>query len=608
MRYGAGQDIVPGYIQRKGEKKGGGGFGQGYNGDGYFPAKGYGGKDSSKGGGWADPGYGPMAGGDFEKGFGKKGGGFGFDRGFHNQGWDGGMPAKGCKKGSRNPSAQTYEEIMSMPVSEKIWVGSLPHTTTPEKLSDHFSSFGPVRSVDLKTDRDGMPRGFAFVFFESADAAKEVINNRKDNMYEGQWIDCKPAVADEGKGKGKGKDIHMGADENTPVSEKLFVNNLPRDASEDAVVFHFCQFGNVTEAALKKDHTGVFRGFAFVTFSSIDEAQLVLDSPEAFSFDGTTLDIKPAQASKGKDFGGKGKGKGGGKGKIWVGCLPLHAGESHVREFFQSFGDIADVVLEYDPDGSSSGSAHVVFENADSMRSVLSHYGENGGHFNPLEFEPGILLDIKGSDIPEKGKGKGSDRPVSEKIFVGSLPSHLKQADVEEFYSQFGQIKEVYMKKDQDGSFRGHCYVTFRDVESAQAAIDAQQEGKRLGFCRPFAHQAAAPAHEAQPSAPPPTCNVLKIEGLPSDPKARDVFKYFYNFSVTRIRDTGDTIFIQFTSDAEALKAFTKKSGEKLGSSYCTLSGGTHEELAAAALIMKHASASQRDGAKGGKGGRSDPY
>jgi len=436
------------------------------------------------------------------------------------------------------------------------------------------------------------------VYFESVEAAEAVIRNRRENRYGGNWIDCKPSVAEDlkgGKGKKGGKDAGA-ADENTPVSEKLFVNNLPKEATEDAVMFHFCQYGNVKEASLKKDQSGASRGFAFVTFESLEEAQLVLDSPEAAEFEGKTLDIKPAvekEGKGGKDGKGKGKGKDG-KGAILVECIPLHATEDSVRQYFGHFGPVAGVVLEYDEMGLSRGTAHVSFESAESTRAVLSHYGDNGGQFTPLEWEGGILLDITASEVPKRG----SDAPVSEKIFVGSLARHLKQEDVEKFYCQFGDIKEVFMKCEPDGSFRGHCFVTFRDMESARRALDANGSANMLGACRPFASSTHTPAGQDSSSQPPPTSNVVKIDGLPVDPKARDVFRFFYSYSVTRIRDTGDTIFVEFNNDEECKKAFKEKLGQRLGAHYVTLAGATQEELAQAALTMK--STQENKGAKGG--------
>merc|ERR1711907_686812 len=140
----------------------------------------------------------------------------------------------------------------------------------------------------------------------------------------------------------------------------------------------------------------------------------------------------------------------------------------------------------------------------------------------------------------------------------------------------------------------GFCVVVFRDVDSAQKALDSYTP---LGKCRPWEEDKPVVGNN---SDTPPTSNILKVGGLPTDPKSRDVFRVFYNYSVIRIRDTGDDIFLEFNTDAECQKAFREKSGQRLGSHFATLSGGTREEMDKALQKMK--SMEQNRGVKGGYG------
>lgn len=59
----------------------------------------------------------------------------------------------------------------------KIFIGNLAYTVSKEELSEFFSEFGDVTDVSIPTDRDtGKPRGFAFVEFESVEAAKNALS------------------------------------------------------------------------------------------------------------------------------------------------------------------------------------------------------------------------------------------------------------------------------------------------------------------------------------------------------------------------------------------------------------------------------------------------
>lgn len=59
-------------------------------------------------------------------------------------------------------------------MSKKIYVGNLPHSATEDEISDLFSEYGDVISVNIISDREtGRPRGFGFV--EMTDGADEAI-------------------------------------------------------------------------------------------------------------------------------------------------------------------------------------------------------------------------------------------------------------------------------------------------------------------------------------------------------------------------------------------------------------------------------------------------
>jgi U1 small nuclear ribonucleoprotein len=48
-----------------------------------------------------------------------------------------------------------------------LFVGRLSYDTTEKRLRREFEQYGKVKSVKMVTDRQGKPRGYAFVDFES---------------------------------------------------------------------------------------------------------------------------------------------------------------------------------------------------------------------------------------------------------------------------------------------------------------------------------------------------------------------------------------------------------------------------------------------------------
>jgi cold-inducible RNA-binding protein len=68
-------------------------------------------------------------------------------------------------------------------MSQKLFIGGLPFTTSTEELRELFNQVEGVDNVTVVTDRDtGRSRGFAFAEMATAEAADEAI--RKFNGYE----------------------------------------------------------------------------------------------------------------------------------------------------------------------------------------------------------------------------------------------------------------------------------------------------------------------------------------------------------------------------------------------------------------------------------------
>ena len=62
-------------------------------------------------------------------------------------------------------------------MSEKLYVGNLPKSTTQEELSALFTQAGEVTSTDIITDRNsGESKGFAFVTMSTQSEAEKAIH------------------------------------------------------------------------------------------------------------------------------------------------------------------------------------------------------------------------------------------------------------------------------------------------------------------------------------------------------------------------------------------------------------------------------------------------
>ena len=67
-------------------------------------------------------------------------------------------------------------------MSQKLFIGGLPFSTSSEELTQLFSQVDGVESVEIVTDRDtGQSRGFGFAQMATSEAANEAV--RKFNGY-----------------------------------------------------------------------------------------------------------------------------------------------------------------------------------------------------------------------------------------------------------------------------------------------------------------------------------------------------------------------------------------------------------------------------------------
>lgn len=78
---------------------------------------------------------------------------------------------------------------MSQAANKKLYVGSLPFSTTEEELHSLFSPFGPVASVRIIADKfTGMSKGFGFVEMENADDAQKAVEGLNGSSLNGRTL------------------------------------------------------------------------------------------------------------------------------------------------------------------------------------------------------------------------------------------------------------------------------------------------------------------------------------------------------------------------------------------------------------------------------------
>lgn len=82
--------------------------------------------------------------------------------------------------------SETREDTL---MNNKLFVGSLPFSTTDEDLAEAFAAFGTVVSARVITDREtGRSKGFGFVEMTNDDEAKAAIDGMDGKELGGRAI------------------------------------------------------------------------------------------------------------------------------------------------------------------------------------------------------------------------------------------------------------------------------------------------------------------------------------------------------------------------------------------------------------------------------------
>lgn len=167
---------------------------------------------------------------------------------------------------------------------------------------------------------------------------------------------------------------------------------------------------------------------------------------------------------EGMDVGGEANGNTGGainaskndddERKIFVGGLSWETTVKDMKEYFGKFGDVADCTLKTDPaTGRSRGFGFVMFAESASVAKVLE--------------EKAHLLHGRNID-PKRAKARGGREPVL-KVFVGGLDPSVPEAEIKEYFFQFGPVTEVDLPFDKvKNQRRAFCFVTFE----SEAIVD----------------------------------------------------------------------------------------------------------------------------------------
>ncbi|PGH03356.1 hypothetical protein GX51_04087 [Blastomyces parvus] len=148
--------------------------------------------------------------------------------------------------------------------NDTIYVGNLFFEVTAEDLQRDLAKFGTVHSARIIYDSRGLSRGFAYVQFDSIEAAEKAITELNMTVYEGRRIVVNYSS------RGAAVPRTRAAE----PTKTLFVGNLSFEMTDRELNELFKDVPGVRDVRVSVDkRTGKPRGFAHADFYDIESAK-----------------------------------------------------------------------------------------------------------------------------------------------------------------------------------------------------------------------------------------------------------------------------------------------------------------------------------------------
>lgn len=150
-----------------------------------------------------------------------------------------------------------------------------------------------------------------------------------------------------------------------------------------------------------------------------------------------------------------------------------------LRELFGSYGTVQRVFMPQDREsGKSKGIAFVTMSTPEELEAAIADLNES-------QVDGRTMFVDKAKPKGSGGKPRrDAKRDDETKLYIGNLSYDTTTEDLEEYFAQFGEVRDVYIPLDRDtGSSRGFGFASMSKEDAATAieqSVGVELQGRQI--------------------------------------------------------------------------------------------------------------------------------
>ncbi|OMO49542.1 hypothetical protein CCACVL1_30943 [Corchorus capsularis] len=236
-----------------------------------------------------------------------------------------------------------------------------------------------------------------------------------------------------------------------PHGSEVYIGGIPHDLSQEDLK-SFCEsVGEVTEVRIMKGKdSSENKGFAFVTFTSVELASKAIDELNNAEFKGKRIKCSTSQS----------------KHRLFIGNIPRSWGEEDLRKVLSEVGPgVTGLELVKDMKYSSNNRGFAFIEYYNNACAEYSRQKMMNPQFRLGDNVPNVSwADPKNADSSAASQVKA--------VYVKNLPKDVTQDQLKKLFEHHGKITKVVLPPAKPGQERNRIgFVHFAERSCAMKAL-----------------------------------------------------------------------------------------------------------------------------------------